>query len=185
MSQAPVPGPGSSPGSGAGSFGEEGGLTLEQYAELGVALFGKEGADRDAVLRARGLDSAKLDAANTAWMARLRSEPAAAVAYNDAYQRAMVAGGVQRPDVPLETYVQMLRQMSAGTPTADVCAANGMNLEQFSLLSQYWTTQLTANPQLAARFAALMSAGAAMPGMPAIPSATPPPATPPAVGPII
>jgi hypothetical protein len=170
-----------------GSFGEEGGLTLQQYAELGVALFGREGAERDAILQAHGLDAARLDAANTAWMARLQRDPAAALAYNDLYQWAMVSAGVQRPDVPLETYAQMLREISGGTPTADVCTAHGMDLQQFALLSQFWSMQLAGNPELAARFATAMTgAGPTMPTTPAPGAGAEPPAgTPPAIGPII
>jgi len=166
---------GSGSGSGSGSatgFGEEAGITLERYAELGVALFGKEGAERDAVLRAAGLDAAQLNAANDAWMARMRREPAAALAYNDAYQRAMMAAGVHRPDVPFETYAQMLQEISGGTDTVEVCRRHGMDVQEFALLSQYWTQQLAANPELAMRLAAAMA-----PATPAS-GATPPPAPP-------
>jgi hypothetical protein len=162
-----------------GSFGEEGGLTLEAYAQVGVALFGKEGAERDAILAAHGTTAAGLDAAVEGWAQRFHSEPGAALAYNDAYQRAMVAAGVQRPDVPLETYAQMLMEISHGGETSAVCSAHGMNIQEFALLSQHWSEQLGANPALAQRFAALMmSAGPATPAIPS-PATLPPSASPP------
>jgi hypothetical protein len=162
-------------------FGEEGGLTLDAYAQLGVALFGKEGAERDAIMAAYGTTAAGLDAAVEGWSRRFQTEPGAALAYNDAYQQAMVAAGVQRPDVPLETYAQMLAEISHSGDTAAVCSAHGMDLQQFALLSEHWTEQLGRNPALAQRFATLMmSAGPATPTT--SPPATPPPNAPPALG---
>ena len=84
-----------------GAFGTEGGITLETYADLGVVLFGKEGPERDAILQQHGMTSAGLDAAVEAWNSRFQRDPATALAYNDLYQRAMMAHGIQRPDVPI------------------------------------------------------------------------------------
>jgi hypothetical protein len=158
-----------------GAFGTEGGMTLETYAEVGVALFGKEPAERDAILSRYGLTSSGLDAAVTAWTARFQRDPAAALAYNDLYQRAMVAAGVQRPEVPIETYAQMLAEISSsGGDVAAVCARHGMDVQQFALLSQHWGQQVMRNPLLAQRFAAIMMESGAM-----TPHAVPPPAIPP------
>ena len=78
-----------------------------------------------------------------------------------------------RPDLPIETYAQILKEISGGTDTAVVAAAHGMTLQEFALLSQHWGTQVIADPVLAQRFAALMMGGGPMP------PATPPPAVPP------
>ena len=156
-----------------GAFGVEGGITLETYADLGVVLFGKDPAERDAILQQRGLTSAGLDASVEAWNARFQRDPSAALAYNDLYQRAMLAHGVQRPDLPLETYAQMLGEISGGTDTAAVCANHGMNLQEFALLSQYWGSQVASDPGLAQRFAAMMSGGAMAPPTSAPPGVQP------------
>lgn len=159
----------------AGAFGVEGGITLETYAELGVALFGKDPSERDAILANHGLTSPGLGAAVAAWSARFQRDPAAALAYNDLYQRAMVAAGVQRPNVPLETYAQMLAEISSsGGDVAGVCLRHGMDVQQFALLSQHWGQQVMSDPALAQRFAALMMGSGAM-----TPPATAPPVMPP------
>jgi hypothetical protein len=139
-----------------GAYGTEGGVTLERYAELGVALFGKEGEERDAILRAHGLDAAGLDAAVAAWTGRMQGDPAVALAYNDLYQRGMVAAGVRRPDVPLETYAQMIGEISSGQPTEEACRRHGMNLQEFALLSQHWGELIGRDPSMAQRFATLV-----------------------------
>ena len=156
-----------------GAFGVEGGITLETYADLGVVLFGKDPAERDAILQQHGLTSAGLDAAALAWNARFQRDPAAVLAYNDLYQRALLTHGVQRPDVPLEIYAQMLGEISGGTDTAAVCANHGMTLQQFALLSQHWSTQIASDPSLAQQFAAMMSGGAMAPSTSAPPGVQP------------
>jgi hypothetical protein len=154
-------------------FGEEAGVSLGRYAELGVALFGKEGEERDAIMRAHGIDAVGVDAAVAGWTRRMQGNPAVALAYNGLYQRAMVAAGVRRPDVHLETYAQMVGEISAGTPTEEVCRRHGMDLQEFALLSQHWGAQMGRDPALAQRFASLVMAGRGT--TPAAPP--PPPAT--------
>ena len=78
---------------------------------------------------------------------------------------------MQRPDVPLETYAQMIGEISAGTPTDQVCQRHGMNLQEFALLSQHWMELIGRHPSMAQRFGELVMAakGSAPSGPPTLP----------------
>jgi hypothetical protein len=136
----------------------EEGLTLERYSELVVAIFGKEGAERDAAAEALGIPGDRVETIIAAWTRRVQTDPALLTRFNDLYQQALVSAGVRRPDLPMETYAEMVGTISAGTPSDQVVAQHGIDLQQFALLAEYWGEQMLADPSLAERYLAAMLA---------------------------
>jgi hypothetical protein len=136
----------------------EEGLTLEQYTDLTVALFGKDGPERDAAAEALGIRADRVDAIVAAWTRRVQSDLSLLQRFNDLYQQALVRAGVQRPDVPMETYAEIMGATSSGTPLDQALAQHGMDMQQFALLSQYWGQQMMADPGLAQRYLAAILA---------------------------
>jgi hypothetical protein len=136
----------------------EEGVTLEQYSELTVALFGKAGSEAAAAAERFGIPGDRLDAIIAAWTRRVQTDPALLQRYNDLYQQALHRAGVQRPDVPMETYATIVGTISSGTPADQAVAQQGMDLQQFALLAQYWGEKMAADPSLAERYLAAMLA---------------------------
>jgi hypothetical protein len=145
----------------AGGEPVEEGVTLEKYAELAVALYDKEGPARAAAAASVGVDDTRVEEIVAAWMKRMESEPGLVQQYSTLYQQALVKAGVQRPDISVETYAQMMGAMSAGRPMDQVTKEHGMTIPQFAMVSQHWSEEMIANPQLAVRYAELMMAAQA------------------------
>ena len=131
-------------------------MSLERYAELTVALFGKEGPARAEVAARFGLSDDGVDPLIEEWTAKLQSDHSMLVRYNDLYQQALVKAGVQRPEVPIETYAQILGHATGGKPIQEVAAEHGMDMQQFAMVSQFWGQKMMADPSLAVRFWQLM-----------------------------
>jgi hypothetical protein len=131
-------------------------MSLERYAELTVALFGKEGPARAEVAARFGLSDDRIDPLIEEWTAKLQSDHDTLTRYNDLYQQELVKAGVQRPDVPMETYAKILGQASGGKQVQAVAAEHGMDMQQFAMVAQYWGQKMQADTGLAIRFAELM-----------------------------
>jgi hypothetical protein len=131
------------------------GLTLERFTDLHVALFGASPDEREQIAQRHGVPPGRLEAVLDAWSARME-DPALALRYHELYQAALVRAGVEKPDVPFEQYVAMVRAIGAGRPAAEVCAEHGMTLQQWALVAQDWGSQMGRDPSLALRFAELM-----------------------------
>ncbi|MFN2543079.1 MAG: hypothetical protein ABR600_00715 [Actinomycetota bacterium] len=132
------------------------GITLTQYAELTVALFDKDGPERDAVATAHGVSPDRLETVIAAWTQQMQTQPGLVTQYSDAYQAALVRAGVQRPDVSLDTYAEMTGAISGGLDIQAVTAKHGMTAQQYAMVAQYWSQQMMGDPQLAVRYAEVM-----------------------------
>jgi hypothetical protein len=88
----------------------------------------------------------------------MQTDYALVVAYNEAYQQAMVEAGITAPDVTIEQYADMIK---TGGPSEENLAKWGLTMQQFSMISHRWTQAMGADVSLAQRFASLMAPGMA------------------------
>jgi hypothetical protein len=131
------------------------GLTLERFTEMSVALYDKTPEQQETIAQSFGVSPGHLQAVIDGWTARM-SDPQTLHRYNELYQKELGEAGVQRPDVPLEQYAAMMKAMGTGTSAQEVCAQNGMTVQQWALVAQHWGQRMMADPSLAVRFAELM-----------------------------
>ena len=131
------------------------GLSLERFTEMSVALYDKTPDEQEGIARSFGVAPGRLQAVIDGWTARM-SDPQTLHLYNELYQKELGEAGVQRPDVPLEQYAAMMKAIGTGTSAQDVCAQNGMTVQQWALVAQHWGQRMMADPSLAVRFAELM-----------------------------
>ena len=129
------------------------GMTIEAYARLAVELHRVPEPEWDAVASRFGVAPDAVTGLGERWQAKMAAEPSLALAYNDAYQRAMVEAGITAPDITLEQYADLLR---TGGPSEANLKRYSISLQQFSMISHRWSTALGSDPGLAQRFAELM-----------------------------
>jgi hypothetical protein len=137
-------------------------LTVEAYAQIMAELFAAGPGDARAVVLARhALDEAAWEAADTEWQARLSAAmdaPGDAVAplisaYAAAYESAQRALG---PPVSLEGFAAVTGALHAGADLSAALAEAGIPLQAYVRGSEHWTPRLAREPDLAARFEALV-----------------------------
>ena len=143
----------------ARAFGTEEGVTLEQLVKAGVEAFGKDESELEEIAQRHGFPPGRFEAIAEAWKQRMARNPAIVHAYNRLYQRAMEEAGVEAPDLSLEEYASIIRATGAGTPLDEAIEPFGMDVQQFSMLSQRMGERMMRNPSLAIRYAQLISAG--------------------------
>jgi hypothetical protein len=131
------------------------GLSLERFTEMSVALYDKTPEEQETIAQSFGVPAGRLQAVIDGWTARM-DDPPTLLRYHQLYQKELAEAGVQRPEVPLEQYAAMMKAMGTGTSAQDVCAQNGMTVQQWALVAQFWGQRMMADPSLAVRFAELM-----------------------------
>lgn len=132
--------------------------SIEEYAELQVAL--GRGA-REAVLSEWGLDEETLgevDARFEEEISRAADDPgdgipALLVAYDSALKKAQEAS---TDLLPLESFALVTSRLAAGGDVKKTLEALAISLDRYLASSRTWTPRLAADPDLAARFKALV-----------------------------
>ena len=133
------------------------GFSLKRFTDLAVDLYGKSEEESDEVARAHGVPDGRLQELIEAWTAKLRN-PITVFRYHRLYQRALRERGVQRPEVSVEQYVELLKAAQGGN-IAEVCERHGMTVQQWSMVSQHMGIRMLTDFSLARRFAELMHEG--------------------------
>ena len=133
------------------------GFSLKRFTALAVDLYGKSEAECEEIARAHGVPEGRLQELIAAWTARMRN-PVTVFRYHRLYQRALRERGVQRPEVSVEQYAELLKAAQGGD-IAEVCKKHGMTVQQWSMVSQHMGMKMLFNPSLARRFAELMHEG--------------------------
>ena len=128
------------------------GLNLEQYSKLAVALNGVPEAEWDAVAAKFGVGPGKVVSMGAAWQQKMTGNPQLAIEYNAHYQQAMIEAGITAPEVTLEQYAELVKT----GPDQATLDKYGIDLQQFSMISQRMGERMMADMGLAQQFAQLM-----------------------------
>lgn len=132
------------------------GISLEQFANAAVAMFGQSGEEVEATAQAHGIPAGRVQAISEEWNRRFMAHPELVQEYNALYQQAMREQGVEAPDISLEQYADILIR-SRETPLEQVLPDFGLNMQTFALISGTWGERLMADPSLAARFGQILA----------------------------
>ena len=140
-------------------------VDVEAYAALVVAL-SDETADRDAVLRAHGLDEAGWEALDAQWQEVLSSAmdvdvetdgvPRILSRYSDAFVRAQHAR--ESAVLSIDHWALATRRISRSGDVAKTLADLGLTLPQFLEANLHWTKRMLEEPALADRFRKILLA---------------------------
>lgn len=134
---------------------------VAEYAELAAAL-ADPGADRAALLGARGLNEDGWEALDAHFQARIDRAmdddgdgvPPLVAAYAEAFARARAALRRDRGVISLERYADATREIQRrGDPKAALQHV-GVTLEEFLHASEHWTRRMLEDPALFTRFRA-------------------------------
>ena len=133
------------------------GVSLEQYTNAAVAVFGLDEAEAEEAAQAHGIPAGRMLAIGEEWTRRMTANPEMVQRYNALYQQAMKDAGVVAPDITLEQYAEILRR-GRETPLDALLPEFGLNLQTWALVSGSWGERLMADPTLAVRLAQLLGA---------------------------
>ncbi len=138
---------------------------IEVYAAIAVEIADGAG-DREEVLARHGLDESGWDAIEDAWHVRLSDAsdpcpddtevPPLLAAYADAMARAQKARAGTAGIASFEQFAEAMRLFQRGGDMTAALQRAGLSLTEFLRASQHWTARLATDPELAARFEALL-----------------------------
>ncbi len=98
------------------------GVSLEQFTAYVAEAFGHPESEFPAIADTHGIPPEHLQAVTDEWNRRTSTDQATLLRYNELYQQELHRLGVQRPEITLEQYAEMMKAVQAGTPADQVCA---------------------------------------------------------------
>lgn len=132
---------------------------LEAWVTLSVELADPT-VDREAALRAHGLDDDAWEALDDDWQARLSAAeeaddsdgvPPLVAAHAEAFARAQMAR-TQGPPLDFATFVEVTRAIARQPDIAAVLRRFDITLERLLLSQGHWTKRMMEDPELEKRF---------------------------------
>ena len=140
------------------------GFDVFAYATLAAAL-GADGADRDALLAAHGLDEARWASLDTRFQQWLSDEletgedddaiPASAVAYSESYGREQRRSEVDV--ISIERFAEATRAIAKSNDIAATLRRLELTLPQYLKANEHWTSRLIHDAELLERFQRVMT----------------------------